>query len=234
MNDYVDLSVGPRTIPLRVKRHNQAKRASLRIDARAGEPVLVLPPRMALKTGLTFVQEHAEWIAERLDELPNEQLFEDGAVIPFIGDPHLIQHVPRQRTPVIHAGQVLKIGGDSAHLARRLTDFLKAEAKQKISADAAEFAGRANRKPARIQVKDTRSRWGSCTPERVLSFSWRLILAPEFARRYVVAHECAHMVELNHSQRFWDEVERIYGPYKDARKWLDDHGAALHRVGISR
>lgn len=231
MSDYVDLTLETRTIPLRVKRHGQARRASLRIDARAGEPILVLPPRMALKTGLAFAEEHVEWIGERLDELPPAQAFTDGAVIPFLGNPHLVQHVPRQRIPVKLAGQTLKVGGDAKHLQRRLTDFLKAEAKQTISADAAHFASLANRKPARIQVKDTRSRWGSCTPDRVLSFSWRLILAPEFARRYVVAHECAHMVELNHSPRFWAEVERIFGPYHEARLWLDDNGPALHRVG---
>lgn len=231
MTQYVDLDLGSAVTPLRVSRHAQAKRASLRIDAKAGEPVLVLPRRMALARGLAFAQEHTGWIAEKLNELPAPIPFKDGAVLPYQDQPHLLRHVPYMRSTGAVQGQVIKIGGPDEKLAANTTKFLRGEARRLITEDVETYADMLNREPSGIHMKDTRTRWGSCTPKRLLSFSWRLVFTPPEVRRYIVAHECAHMVHLNHSAAFWQQVEDIYGPYTQARRWLDDNGPALHRIG---
>ena len=85
--------------------------------------------------------------------------------------------------------------------------------------------------PRAIRLKDTRSRWGSCAPDGTLAFSWRLVMAPDWVLDYVVAHEVAHLRELNHSARFWAHVDRLT-PHRDAAvEWLRVEGPALLRVG---
>ena len=94
-----------------------------------------------------------------------------------------------------------------------------------------EFAQRVGRRPAGVRIKDTRAQWGSCTPQGILSFSWRLVLAPPFVLRYVAAHEVAHLVELNHSAAFWRLNEQLDPDHAQARAWLRRHGRMLHAVG---
>jgi len=110
-------------------------------------------------------------------------------------------------------------------------DFLIKRAKAEISPRAMAYADRIGRRVSRISLRDPRSRWGSCTSDGALSFSWRLILAPEAVLDYVVAHEVAHMVELNHSHRFWAVVRDIAGDTRSAKVWLKEHGTRLHRYG---
>lgn len=227
-------------VPVRIS--PRARRLSLRVDPARGAPELVLPPGVSPSQAESFVARNAIWLEERLKRLPDAIAFEDGATIPLLGIDHLIRHAPEQRGPVhrhaVDAAEdtaeetpLLTVSGNPDHLARRLTDWLKKEARREVSDRARHYAERLGRKPSRITVKDTRSRWGSCSSTGALSFSWRLILAPEHVLDYVCAHEAAHLVEMNHSGRFWSLVKDLIEDMDMSRAWLKRHGARLHRYG---
>jgi len=229
--DETRIKVGNQSIRLRIVRQPRAKRLSIRIDAAAGEPVLILPPKASLRQGLRFIDSHADWIGEKLRALPKAEPFAPGAVIPYHGIPTLLVHSGKLRDATHTRGQTIVTGGDKSQFARRIEDFLRNEARTHVL-DRTEFYGRQiGKKPSRVTIKDTKSRWGSCTPERALSFSWRLVLAPAQVFDYVIAHECAHMKELNHGPRFWALVKKVDPNYEVHRAWLDQYGATLHAYG---
>jgi len=143
------------------------------------------------------------------------------------GEDHLI--VRSENGPVAVDEKVIRVGGRVEHMPRRLLDFLKKEAKREMETRAFEYAAQIGARPRRITVRDTASRWGSCSSTRSLSFSWRLILAPPYVVDYVVAHEVAHLKEMNHGPGFWRLVRGLVGDVKRPQAWLAQHGAALHR-----
>jgi hypothetical protein len=127
--------------------------------------------------------------------------------------------------------RLLCVAGEAAHVNRRVSDFFKREAERDLQAASRRYAAKLGVAVKRISVRDQSSRWGSCSNTGVLSFSWRLILAPPFVLDYLAAHEVAHLVELNHSPRFWRLVGRLYQDADRAKVWLDVHGTDLHRYG---
>ena len=221
----------PTPTPVRWNRSTRARRVSLRIDPRAGEVVVTLPPRSSRKAGMALLNTHATWVKERLDNLAPPLPLAEGERVPLGGVPHLIRHDPNVRGPAILWDGEIVVAGDKAFLARRVGDFLKAEAKRRIAVLAAGHAASLGVRIRRITLKDTRSRWGSCAPDGTLAFSWRLVMAPGWVLDYVVAHEVAHLKELNHSPKFWAQVARLT-PHRDAAvEWLRVNGPALLRVG---
>lgn len=221
-----------------VRRNKAARRLILKVRSDSGEPVLTLPPRTTLATATDFLSRHTGWLAERVRRLPERIAFEPGAVIPLRGVEHRIVHVPALRggvvvSPPAGAGETgtIAVHAPEGHLARRLLDFLKAEARRDLSAAVAVHARSLGVTVSRLTVKDTKSRWGSCAASGALAFSWRLILAPPFVLEYLAAHEVAHRREMNHSPRYWAEVARAFPAYEAAESWLTRHGARLHRYG---
>jgi len=126
---------------------------------------------------------------------------------------------------------MLCVAGDRAHLARRVGDYLKRAAKHDLQASCRRYAADLGVTVKRVSVRDQTSRWGSCSSTGVLSFSWRLILAPPFVLDYLAAHEVAHLIEMNHSRRFWRLLLRACPATHRAKVWLNVHGADLHRYG---
>ena len=118
------------------------------------------------------------------------------------------------------------------HIDRRVHDFLKREARRDLHKAALAYAEALGVRVKRLSIRDQSSRWGSCTSAGSLSFSWRLILAPPFVLDYLAAHEVAHLVEMNHSSRFWRVVARVCPSVERAKRWLDTYGNDLHRYGI--
>jgi predicted metal-dependent hydrolase len=157
--------------------------------------------------------------------------FEDGALVPLLGRPHAIRHRPGAVGGVWLEGDELHVSGDPAFLSRRVTAWLRAHAKAEIGPRAAEHAARIERRVTRISIKDPRSRWASCAPDGTLAFSWRLVLAPSWVLDYVVAHEVAHLAEMNHGPRFWAAVSRLTPHTEAAKAWLAAHGPRLLRYG---
>jgi hypothetical protein len=233
----IEIIFGKSIFVVRLRRHRQARRYTLRIDPAARDVVLTIPPRGTLKEARDFAQKHGAWIAARLARLPEAAPFKHGIEVPLRGEPHRIVNRRGQRgtvwTETGEGGErLLCVAGEPAHMDRRIADFLRREAKRDVTAASRRYAAMLGVAIKRISVRDQSSRWGSCSNTGVLSFSWRLILAPGYVLDYLAAHEVAHLAELNHSQRFWRLVARIYPNFERAKAWLDAHGTELHRYGL--
>ena len=223
---------------VRLQRHSQARRYTLRIHAANREVVLTIPPRGSVRQAKEFAQKHGAWIAGRLRRLPDAAPFAHGAVLPLRGVEHRIDHRKGARGTVwIETGPGtprLCVAGEAPHLPRRVRDYLKREARRHLET-ASRTAGQAlGVDIKRVSVRDQSSRWGSCSTTGVVSYSWRLILAPPFVLDYLAAHEVAHLIEMNHSRRFWRLVEQICPDMRRAKAWLDAHGTDLHRYGLDK
>jgi predicted metal-dependent hydrolase len=228
---------GSQFFAIRLRRHRRARRYTLRIHPSDREAILTMPPRGTLAEAKDFAQRHGAWIAARLGRLPKAAPFQPGTVIPLRGVPHRIVHRAGTRgtvwTEVRDSGErILCVAGGVEHADRRVHDFLKREARKDLQRSAETHAADLGVKVKRLSIRDQSSRWGSCTSAGSLSFSWRLILAPPFVLDYLAAHEAAHLIEMNHSRRFWRLVEKICPHVTWAKSWLDAHGADLHRYGL--
>jgi hypothetical protein len=228
---------GSQHFAIRLRRHRRARRYTLRIHPTDREAILTMPPRGTLKDAREFAELHGGWIAARLGRLPKAAPFQPGTIVPLRGVPHRIVHRAGERgtvwTETRDSGEkIICVTGDTEFTDRRVHDFLKREARRDLQKSAQQHAATLGVRVRRISIRDQSSRWGSCTSAGSLSFSWRLILAPPFVLDYLAAHEVAHLVEMNHSARFWRVVARICSSTERAKKWLDASGNDLHRYGI--
>ena len=223
---------------VQLRRNRQARRYTLRIQAATREVVLTMPTRGSVREAQGFAQRHGAWIAARLHRLPLATPFRDGEIIPLRGEPHRIVHRRGARGTVsVAVGEggekLLCVSGDAPHVERRVRDFLKRQAKSDLEAASRRAAQVLRVAIKRVSVRDQSSRWGSCSTTGVLSYSWRLILAPPDVLEYLAAHEVAHLVEMNHSRRFWQVVDRLCPHVAKSKTWLSSHGADLHRYGLA-
>lgn len=229
------LDLDGRSAPATVTVNRRAKRLILRVDPVAGRVLVTAPSKRAIPEALRFAQTRAGWIKLQFEEGGAARPFVDGGECPYRGVRHLVVNEGGPRAPVrVMGGErpVLQVGGDPAHLNRRLVDWLKREARKALEERARFFADKLERKITRISVRDTRSRWGSCTHDGALSFSWRLILAPPEILDSVAAHECAHLVHLDHSPAFWRTLESLGVDEKASRAWFERHGPQLYAWGV--
>jgi hypothetical protein len=194
-------------------------------------PVLTLPTKASLKDAKLFLESHAVWLRNRLAQAPQKIPFTADASIPVLGVPHILRHAPEARRGVWLEEGALFVSGRPEHMPRRVRDFLKAETEKQVRPLAFDLSAKIGKTPTRITVRSLKSRWGSCSSAHDLSFSWRLILAPAPVLAYVVAHEVAHMAQMNHSPDFWHVVGQIDPGFKESRRWLKAHGAELFRYG---
>jgi predicted metal-dependent hydrolase len=229
-----------REATLTVRRSPRAQHISLRILPAGPGAELVLPLRVSRRQGLAFAHAKAGWLENRLGDLPKPVPFADGASFPLLGRPVRIRHVEGLFEEAWRSGRELHVSGPRRILPDQVARWLRNKAAKEIVSRVEENARRLRRSTGlrrdvgQITLRDTRSRWGSCSPTGDLNFSWRLVMAPEHVLDYVVAHEVSHLVELNHSRRFWDVVDRLVGDSEDARLWLRDRGLELHRYGVPR
>jgi predicted metal-dependent hydrolase len=228
--ETVELPLAAGRVPVRVKRSLRARRILLKVDTDGAE--LVLPSRASLASGLAFLGEKSGWLAAQLASVPPRVRFVHGAVVPILGIPHRIRHLGERGTPAVAIvdGEI-RVRGQAEHGPRRVADHLKAVARQELAKRARALALRIDRQVARVTVRDTRSRWGSCAASGNLAFSWRLILAPKPVLNYVVAHEVAHLVHMNHGVRFWKLVDELVPGSAAPREWLRHHRAYLLSFG---
>lgn len=224
------IDIAGRSLTVALRRSARAKRLSLRLDP-AGAVVLVLPLGMPVRDAERFARQQSDWLSARLCAAPPRLALVPGAAVPLLGVPHLIRHDPAAPRKVSAEAGEIRLGGPVEMVPRRVGDFLRAEAALLLTHRARALADRLGRTVGRVTVRDTRSRWGSCSAAGALSFSWRLVLAPDWVLTYVVAHEVAHLAEMNHGPAFWAVVERLNGDPRPARAWLKRHGPGLHRIG---
>lgn len=223
------------SLHIALRRRPTARRITLRVSAATGEVVITLPSRTAVKTAQRFAASHAGWIAARLARVPARVLFEPGAEVPLRGEAHRIclrdTRSGAVRVVRENDASVISVSCDPAHVARRVRDFLAREARRDLAEAIERYAPRLGQRPTRMTLRDTRSRWGSCTARGELNFSWRLILAPPMVLDYLVAHEMAHLREMNHSPRFWALLGDLCPNVQAAEAWLKRNGSSLHRYG---
>lgn len=227
--ETVHLPHGP--TPVLWRRSTRARRVSLRIDPRTASVVVTLPVRAARSAGLRLLTDHAGWVEGKLGALPRALAFVDGASVSVAGVPHAIRHVPDGRGGAWFDGAEIHVAGEAAFLARRVTDLLKGEAHRQLGRLVQDVAMQSGYIPKRLAIRDTRSRWGSCTAKGAVMFNWRLILAPPAVQHYVVVHELAHLCHMNHGPQFWALVKQGAPDMAACMAWLKQHGTALMRAG---
>lgn len=226
------VEVDGRQVPVSVRHHAGARRLILRIDPKTGGVVVTLPKGVPAKAGLALAGEKSAWIAGALGKLARPTPIVAGARVPVLGREHLICHDPAGRFGVRREGNAIRVSGREEHIARRVLDWLRREAKREIVPRAETMCGRLGVAFNRVSIRDTRSRWGSCAPNGNLSFSWRLVMAPAAVLDYVVAHEVSHLRHMDHSPAFWETVNSLGVDPEAGRKWLNANGERLMRVGI--
>jgi hypothetical protein len=226
------LKIDGRLLEVRVRLNPRARRMIVKVNPATGEVSVTAPTRRGLSAALDFARGEREWIARQLAKVPGPVALSTGATLPFRGRAHEISAAARGPAPVWAEDGVIWVRGDAAHASRRVLDFLKREARTVFEARALHHSAKLDVKPSRITVRDTLSRWGSCSSARALSFSWRLIMAPDFVLDYVVAHEVAHLREMNHGARFWAHVKKLHPEMETAQAWLRTNGRDLQRYGV--
>lgn len=225
--DY--LKVGEEVLPLVIRRHRSAKRICLRYNPTDHAISLTLPRHTRVNDGLVFLMQKSEWLLATLRDMPTKKCIKPGAVIPLLGKRVRVKHEETLRRKWILKDDILSVGGPRDEFAERVTEALKKIASVTLTNLAERDATRISRKVARVSVRDTRSRWGSCSSTARLSFSWRLIFAPREVMEYVVAHEVAHLRHMNHSPAFWNVVAVLCPEFEAAKDWLKLHGKDLYR-----
>lgn len=233
------LNVDGAKVALVVRRHARARRMILRIDPQGTGAVVTIPAAGCVQDAINMATRKVDWIKRQLAKQPCPVVFEDGAKVPLLDQVHVVRHVADLRglrglrgvcqypgpLPEIH------VGGAIEHLPRRLTDWLKVQARGEISPRAIDKAAEISQRVSRVTIRDTRSRWGSCGAGGTLNFSWRLVMAPDYVLDYVVAHEVAHLRHRDHGARFWQLTNSLTPRMDDARAWLNAFGRDLHRYG---
>jgi hypothetical protein len=226
INDTVVTLENP-DISVRLRVAARARRFTLRLEPSGEGAVLTLPPGVAISQARMFLMRQSGWLARALTRHPGRVVVGDGARLPVAGEEVEIAVVdgPR-RTPRLEDGRLIVPGPGAP--GPRIAAFLKARARDALVPAAQRYAGMLGRRAAAVSLRDTRSRWGSCSARERLSFSWRLAMAPPEVLDYVAAHEAAHLVEMSHGSRYWEVVERIMPDYRRHRAWLKREGRGLH------
>jgi predicted metal-dependent hydrolase len=230
-----ELLVQRRFCPVTWRHAARARRVSLRIDPVRGRVAITLPRDLPHgsggRAGLLLLRAHAAWAFAALDALAPAVPLRDGAVLRLGDVPHAIRHAPEQPGESHLGDGEIVVTGPAPQLRPRALALLRAEAQRRIGRRAARHAALLGVQPRGLRLKDTRTRWGSCAPDGTLAFSWRLVMAPGWVLDYVVAHEVAHLREMNHSPRFWAQLARLSPHRAAAHDWLKRHGPGLLRVG---
>jgi hypothetical protein len=222
-------------VPIEIRRVRNARRLRLRFDEAVGILKLTCPWRTSRRSALAWAVDQRDWIEAQVSKVQPAEPFVEGALIPIEGqEVRIAWREDWPRTPAI-AGDELRCGGPRSGIERRIEAFLRQRARDAMSNDIAEYAAAAGVSPRGVTVGDAASRWGSCSSQGRIRMSWRLILAPVEVRRYVAAHEVAHLVHLNHGPEFKALEVRLFGPgVSQAKAALRRVGPRLRRIGLRR
>ena len=224
--------------PVEVRRHPAARRMTLRVSRTQRAVIVTLPMQCDLKQAGEFLSTHLDWVRERLTNMPQAQPFAHDGMVALRGVPHRIvfvgalrRNLPVREIEIEDGPRELHVAGEEGFAPRRLRDWLIGQARQDLVERVAVHCDRLKLKAGKISVRDQTSRWGSCSSNGNLSFSWRLVMAPPPILDYVAAHEVAHLAEMNHGPRFWALVAKTCRHTEDAKRWLQAYGLDLHRYG---
>ncbi|MBO9407648.1 M48 family metallopeptidase [Shimia sp. R9_1] len=225
MTQHIIPGTPPVTVALR--QSSRARRISLRVSRLDGKVTLTVPRGVSTREALGFAEEKQDWLRRQLSQQPEQVLVAPGAVLPVAGRDRLV--VAGQGRSVVLGQDEIAVPGRPDLVGRKVQGFLKELARHRLSEAVDHYAAHLRLPYSRMTLRDTRSRWGSCSSAGALMFSWRLVMAAPDVLDYVAAHEVAHLKEMNHSQAFWNVVTQLYGPYEAPRRWLRTDGQVLHR-----
>lgn len=214
-------------VEVTLRRSPRARRISLRVSGLDGAVTLTMPNGVSEHEALKFARTKEGWLRAQLKDKPDLVPVTWGIVLPVEGQD--LRIVPGEGRSVYPQGDTLCVPGPEETVHKRLSAFLRTLARDRLATASDRYADALGRSYTRLTMRDTRSRWGSCTTAGGLMYSWRLILAPPEVLEYVAAHEVAHLQEMNHSAAFWSLVEQLYPEYKEPRLWLRRNGSGLHR-----
>jgi predicted metal-dependent hydrolase len=228
------LDIAGRLMPLTIKQHDRATRITLRIEPGGRALKMTIPSGLAQREVNDFLDRHQGWLMTKLAKFSTDAGLHDGGAILFRGVSHRIQHTGSLRglteAIMVDGRPVLKVSGMPEHIGRRIATFLKKEARGELER-LARFHAKSIKAPINsISMKDTRSRWGSCSAEGNLSFSWRIVMAPPAVVDYLAAHEVAHLKEMNHGPHFWALCKKLCPDMEQSKSWLKRHGSLLHAI----
>lgn len=227
-----DFEVQGRRVTITPRRHATARRMVLRA-ARDGEGFsLTLPKRHSPKAISEFLLSSTDWMLRQLAKQEPKQSICAGASVLLRGENYALRATGKLRGTigVDHGEKCILAPGAPNHLQRRLQDWLKAQALADLRLASTHYASVMGTSYRRISVRDQKSRWGSCTTDGALSYSWRLVMAPPYVLDYVAAHEVAHLIEMNHGPRFWRLVLTHCKETRRAKDWLKKNGHSLHKM----
>ncbi|QRM53662.1 SprT family zinc-dependent metalloprotease [Sinorhizobium sp. BG8] len=228
------LEVNGRTLPLTIRRNARATRLTLRIEPGGRALRMTIPTGLPERDIRDFLDRHQAWLMTKLARFSSSNALCDGAHVFVRGVAHRIEATGRLRgltEAVVENGEaILRVSGLEEHLPRRISDFLKKEARRDLDERVSIHALSVGKKVKSLTLRDTRSRWGSCSADGALSFSWRIAMAPPHVIDYLAAHEVAHLREMNHSPKFWALCAKLCPQMEDAKRWLKRNGTMLHAL----
>jgi predicted metal-dependent hydrolase len=219
------LSTDPQ-IDVTLRRSARARRFSLRVAQADGRVTLTMPLRARESEALGFLRAQEDWLRRALSRVSVGQVVGFGAALPYQGQSLTIASGPGRSVRI--EGDSLIVPGDAARVGARVRAWAMVQARDRLAEASDRYAALLGRGYASLALRDTRSRWGSCTSDGRLMYSWRLILAPAQVLDYVAAHEVAHLDQMNHSPTFWAVVDRLYPGWEAPRRWLKANGSSLH------
>ena len=217
-------------ISVAIRRSKQARRLTLTVPHDGGPPRVTAPPRVAVSEIRMFLLRQGDWLRQAIDRAPAPEVVQIGGKLPVAGQMlEIVERTGVRRPPFVDASRLVIQGGDPAAAAKRIEVWLKEVARAALTPIAEDCAEAVGGRIGKITMRDTKGRWGSCSSDGNLNFSWRLAMAPLAVLDYVAAHEAAHLIEMNHGPRFWALVEDLRPDWRDQRAWLRKEGGALHR-----
>lgn len=230
------ITINAQAVPLVARVNRRAKRLILKVDPISGEIFVTAPTKSSIPEAIDFAIENSTWISRQMRTQRRAQPFCEHSTVPIYGVPHHIERRGGARSAIAIDGSdtenpTLRVGGEPAHINRRITDWMKREARTAFTERVSIHCATLGKYPSKIRIRDARTRWGSCSTAGVLNFTWRLIMAPPFVLDYVAAHECSHLLHMHHGPAFWREVARLGVDSRQAENWLKAEGPALFCYG---
>jgi hypothetical protein len=220
----VPLQIGAQTVPLLVVRNPRARRYLLRLRA-DGAARVTIPRGGSQGEALAFVERNRGWLEQQLQRQQTQPrhptAWQVGSEIWFRGEPVRIES--SEFGKISFGAETLRVKDASVDLRPAIEKQLRRLAAHELPSRVWEYAAQHQFTVQRITVRNQKSRWGSCSRRGTISLNWRLIQTPGFVRDYIILHELAHLRHMNHSGRFWAEVERLCPDYSVAERWLKTH-----------
>ena len=232
-NRNLSIRIDQRKVPIRIKRNRVSKSINLSIHPLTQCVHLTIPTNVSLYIGLNYLKSQRTWLRNELKELLLPVPFQHKKYIPFKGKKYCIVHKNSNKEEIIKYSKNIYVYCKKNKISKNVLKWLKQNAKKEIKRKIAKYSSHLNVKVKSIFIKDMITKWGSCSTKKDLTFSWRIIFFPNYVSNYIIAHEVAHLLEFNHSKKFWNNVKKIYGNFKSANDWMEKNSKKFYRYGIN-